>query len=388
MPAWNTTAARSTRHRPATRADPIAERPTTSANPPDPSGLSCSSMQPRMWTVQSLYDTSKPVTVDLSSSSPISEFSGSAFALPIELPDADADPISPEAALAGPDSNLWHAAMSEELASLHRNRTWSLVPLPEGRQPITCKWIIRRKLHPDGSIARYKARLVARGFSQIPGLDYGDTFSPVLRMSSFRLLLAMAAQFDFELYQLDVQTAFLHGDLSEELYMQQPPLFESSEYPHHVCRLHRSIYGLKQSPRLWFQRFNDFMLAHGYTRLLSEPYIYIRHTPISSLIIALYVDDIPVAGSSKSVVLDAIAEIKSVVPITDLAVTIKPIWSMESTITSDVGTSKGTYLLCHHSVCSSQAAQWLQTQGFRRLYNIARGIHEYSIRVDNSVPTY
>lgn len=174
------------------------------------------------------------------------------------------------------------------------------------------------KDYPDGSVARYKARLVARGFSHIPGLDYTETFSPVLRMSSLRLLLALVASFDLELYHLDVQTAFLHGELPKELYMQQPPHYESPTQPRYVCRLHRSIYGLKQSPRLWFQCFNDFMTTHGYTRLRSEPNVYIRHSSFSFLAVALYVDDIPVLGSSQSVVSHAVAELKAAFPITDL----------------------------------------------------------------------
>ncbi|MCO5584252.1 hypothetical protein L7F22_038176 [Adiantum nelumboides] len=192
--------------------------------------------------------------------------------------------------------------MKDEIDSLQKNNTWTLVPLPPARKPISCKWVLRRKLHPDGSVARYKARLVARGFSQIAGLDYGDTFSPVLRMSSFRLLLALAATLDLEIFHLDVQTAFLHGELPEELYIEQPPYFVSETAPHSVCRLHRSLYGLKQSPRLWFHNFNAFMLSHGYQRLHSEPNVYTRHTRDSILVVALYVDDIPMLGSSREVI--------------------------------------------------------------------------------------
>lgn len=215
-------------------------------------------------------------------------------------------PISVHQALAGPDSSHWFGAMQSEYASLIANRTWSLVPLPSNRNTISCKWILRRKLNSDGTIARYKARLVARGFSQVEGLDYNETFSPVLRMASFRILLALATYLNFEIHHLDVQTAFLHGDLPEEIYMEQPQHFVDPERPQYVCRLHRSLYGLKQSPRLWFQCFNTFMLQHGYYRLLSEPNIYIRHTSTSFLIVALYVDDIPLIGSSASLVTTAI----------------------------------------------------------------------------------
>ncbi|KAI5073008.1 hypothetical protein GOP47_0013114 [Adiantum capillus-veneris] len=231
--------------------------------------------------------------------------------------DPDDDPLTVRDALSSPDAAEWHAAMEDEVKSLKANKTWSLVPLPPGWSPITCKWVLRRKYHPDGSVARYKARLVARGFSQVEGLDYNETFSPVLRMASFRILLALAVLLDLELHHLDVQTAFLHGDLPEEIYMEQPPHFVSTEHPLYVCHLLRSLYGLKQSPRLWFQRFNKLMLSLGYTRLLSEPNIYIRHTQHSPLVVALYVDDIPLLGT-KSEVIKAKSEIASAFSITDL----------------------------------------------------------------------
>ncbi|MCO5572916.1 hypothetical protein L7F22_026677 [Adiantum nelumboides] len=229
-----------------------------------------------------LYNATTPLQPPIDDES----FAGSAMSSIAETPE-DGDPVSVEAALSGPCADLWRQAMESELSSLQSNHTWSLVPLPHGCQPISCKWVLRRKLHPDGRVARYKARLVARGFSQIPGLDYSETFSPILQMSSLRLLLAIATLFDLELYHLDVQTAFLRGELPEELYMQQPPHYESSAHPCYVCQLHRSIYGLIQSPRLWFKRFNDFMITHGYTRLCSEPNVYIRHNSFSFLAVAL-----------------------------------------------------------------------------------------------------
>ncbi|MCO5582553.1 hypothetical protein L7F22_036450 [Adiantum nelumboides] len=267
--------------------------------------------------LEDIYRTSKPISAPASLPAHDEEFAGSAFSLATVADDVD-DPITIAEALAGPHASEWRKAMEAELSSLQHNNTWTLVPLPADREAVSCKWILRRKLNPDGSIASYKARLVARGFSQTPGLDFTETFSPILRMSSFRLLLAMAVILNLELRHLDVQTAFLHGTLPEKIYMQQPPLFVSLVNPEYVCRLHRSLYGLKQSARLWFQRFNEFMLSHGYTRLQTEPNIYTRHTQTTYLIVALYVDDIPVLGSSSQVVEDAISELKSAFPITDL----------------------------------------------------------------------
>ena len=144
------------------------------------------------------------------------------------------DPLTINEALQSPDRVEWQAAMAKELESLEANKTWTLVPLPMGRSPISCKWVLKKKLNPDGTVARYKARLVARGFSQVEGLDYSETFSPVLRMASFQLLMALATILDLEVHHLDVQTAFLHGDLPEEIYMSQPPGFESHSQPNYV----------------------------------------------------------------------------------------------------------------------------------------------------------
>ncbi|MCO5593534.1 hypothetical protein L7F22_047548 [Adiantum nelumboides] len=132
------------------------------------------------------------------------------------------DEISLDEALSGPKASSWRQAMDSEYQSLMANGTWQLVPAPPNRKLVTCKWLLRKKFHADGSVSHYKARLVARGFTQIPGMDYSETFSPVLRITSFRVLIAIAALFGFLLHQMDVRTAFLNGDLQEEIYMSQP----------------------------------------------------------------------------------------------------------------------------------------------------------------------
>ncbi|MCO5612439.1 hypothetical protein L7F22_066706 [Adiantum nelumboides] len=166
------------------------------------------------------------------------------------------DGITMSEALAGPNASLWQQAMDSEYQSLLDNGTWELVPAPPQQKLVTCKWLLCKKLRPDGTISRYKARLVARGFSQVPDIDYGETFSPVLRITSFWVLIALAAQFRFLIHQMDVRTAFLHGDLEEEIYMKQPPGYVSTEHPNYVCKLLKSLYGLKQSPRQWYRRFH------------------------------------------------------------------------------------------------------------------------------------
>ncbi|MCO5600103.1 hypothetical protein L7F22_054211 [Adiantum nelumboides] len=165
-------------------------------------------------------------------------------------------------ALSSKEAPLWKAAMNSEIASLKANNTWVLTPLPPDRRAISWRWILRRKYNLDGTVARYKACLVARGFSQEYGIDYMETFSPTLRLSTFRALLAVGTHLDLEMHQMDVETAFLNGFIDNSIFMQQPAYFVDSQFPKSVCHLQRSLYGLKQSPQLWNSRFNAFMQAH------------------------------------------------------------------------------------------------------------------------------
>jgi hypothetical protein len=143
----------------------------------------------------------------------------------------------------------WKKAMDEEYDAPIENKTWHLVPSNSTRNLIDCKWVFRIKKHADGTIERYKARLVAKGFKQRYGIDYEDTFSPVVKSATIRLVLALSVSQGWSLRQLDVKNAFLHGVLEEEVYMKQPPGFEDTRFPHHICKLDKSLYGLKQAPR-------------------------------------------------------------------------------------------------------------------------------------------
>ncbi|CAN1285750.1 Retrovirus-related Pol polyprotein from transposon TNT 1-94, partial [Linum perenne] len=214
------------------------------------------------------------------------------------LPTIEGVPNSFREAVQSPEHVKWQEAMKEEMKSLEKNKTWSLVQLPSGKRAIGCKWVFAKK--DDKSGIRFKARLVAKGYAQKEGIDYNEIFSPVVKHSSIRILLALVAQFDLKLEQLDVKTAFLHGDLEEEIYMAQPDGFQVAGKEKWVCNLKKSLYGLKQSPRQWYKRFDLFMTQHGFTRSPYDHCVYFRQLGDGSFIyLLLYVDDMLIASKSK-----------------------------------------------------------------------------------------
>lgn len=159
----------------------------------------------------------------------------------------------------------WRKAVSDEISALNKNRTWEISELPPGKKPVGCKWLFTIKHKADGSIERLKARLVAKGFTQSYGIDYQETFAPVAKLNTIRVLLSLAANQDWPLHQLDIKNAFFNGDLEEEVYMEIPPGLETSSNFNRVCRLKKSLYGLKQSPRAWFDRFTKTVAQYGYS---------------------------------------------------------------------------------------------------------------------------
>ena len=212
------------------------------------------------------------------------------------------EPFTYREAVSGSESAQWLAAMREEMESLAKNETWELVKRPKERKIVTCKWIFKKKEETTpGEGVRYKARLVARGFTQKEGVDYNEIFSPVVRHTSIRVLLAMVAHQDLELEQLDVKTAFLHGKLEDDIYMTQPEGFQVLGKEDYVCKLMRSLYGLKQSPRQWYKRFDSYMIQLGYNRSPYDCCVYHNKADDGSMIyLVLYVDDMLIAAKSKS----------------------------------------------------------------------------------------
>ncbi|KAK1662393.1 hypothetical protein QYE76_050552 [Lolium multiflorum] len=213
--------------------------------------------------------------------------------------DATADPTAEprhfQAALGIPH---WRAAMEQEFQALLKNDTWRLVPPVSGVNVIDSKWVFKVKKHADGSIERYKARLVAKGFRQRYGLDYEDTFSPVVKPTTIRLLLSLAVTRGWFLRQLDVQNAFLHGILEEEVYMRQPPGFVDPARPQHLCRLVKALYGLKQAPRAWHARLGSVLRAHGFVPSTADTSLFLLQRPEVTMYLLVYVDDIILISSS------------------------------------------------------------------------------------------
>ncbi len=201
------------------------------------------------------------------------------------------EPTSYKEALSSTHADEWHKAMLSEYKALMQNHTWDLVPLPAGRKAIGARWVFKTKLLADGSIDRRKARFVAKGFTQRSGIDYEETFAPVFRFEDLRTLIAFAVHGDLELHQMDVDSAFLNGVLEEEVYVQQPEGFVSKRHPDFVCKLNKSLYGLKQSPRVWNRTIDNYLKSKGFSCISADPCIYIFNDTRGIAIIALYVDD-------------------------------------------------------------------------------------------------
>jgi hypothetical protein len=199
------------------------------------------------------------------------------------------EPKSVEEALQDPD---WVNAMHEELNNFTRNQVWTLEEKPKGARVIGTKWVFRNKEDDQGVVVRNKARLVAKGFSQVEGLDFGETFAPVARLEAIRILLAYASHHEMKLYQMDVKSAFLNGYINELVYVDQPPGFEDPRYPNHVYRLSKALYGLKQAPRAWYERLRDFLIEKGFTIGKIDTTLFTKKLNDDIFICQVYVDDI------------------------------------------------------------------------------------------------
>ena len=215
-------------------------------------------------------------------------------------------------------SKEWKKAMDVEYEALMKNKTWRLVPPTKGINVIDCKWVYKIKRKSDGSIDRYKARLVAKGFKQRFGIGYDDTFSPVVKAATIRLVLSVTVSKGWSLRQLDVQNAFLHGVLEEEVFMRQPPGYENKNSPHFVCKLDKALYGLKQAPRAWYSRLNTQLQQLGFTPSKADTSLFFYQKGNVIIYVLVYVDDIIVASSSSDATTCFLKDLKMEFALKDL----------------------------------------------------------------------
>ena len=214
----------------------------------------------------------------------------------------DDTPTTVSEAYSSPDSDMWKEAVQSEMDSIMSNGTWEVVDRPFGCKPVGCKWVFKKKLRPDGTIEKYKARLVAKGYTQKEGEDYFDTYSPVARLTTIRVLLSLAASHDLFIHQMDVKTAFLNGELEEEIYMDQPDGFIVNGQEGKVCKLLKSLYGLKQAPKQWHEKFDKTLTSAGFVVNEADKCVYYRFGGGDGVILCLYVDDILIFGNNLNVI--------------------------------------------------------------------------------------
>ncbi|GJW89050.1 retrotransposon protein, putative, ty1-copia subclass [Tanacetum coccineum] len=208
------------------------------------------------------------------------------------------EPANYKDALLDLESDKWFNVMNVKMQSMKDNKVWVLVELPPNGKTVGNKWLFKKKTNMDGVVHTYKARLVVKGYTQHLGIDYEETFSPVADIRAIRILIAITAYYDYEIWQMDVKTAFLNGYLSEEVYMEQLEGFVNPKYPNRVCKLKRSIYELNQASRQWNKQFDDEIKKFGFTQNRDEPCVYLKSSGSNVTFLILYVDDILIMGNN------------------------------------------------------------------------------------------
>jgi hypothetical protein len=210
------------------------------------------------------------------------------------------EPRNYKEAMNSHETHHWKKAIEAERDVLIANQTWSLVDLPKNRKPIGCRWVFKIKYDAKGEIEHYKARLVAKGYAQIHNVDYTEMFAPVVKFNSIRTLLALAAHHDLDVHQMDVKAAYLNGDLEEEIYMSQPEGIVERKNEQKVCRLNKSIYGLKQAGRSWYQKIDTYLESIGLTRTSADNCVYFKRSNDGIIIVTVYVDDLLIFANKMS----------------------------------------------------------------------------------------
>jgi hypothetical protein len=198
----------------------------------------------------------------------------------------------------------WDNAMDEKMVALDANATWELVALPKDKRTIGCKWVYKVKHNADGYVNRYKARLVAKGYAQTYGIDYEETYSPVAKMTIVKVIIVMVASKGWSLHQMDVKNFFLHGDLQEEMYMELPPSYVDQTHPNLVNRLKKTLYDLKQAPRVWSDKIGQYLVTSGFQTSNTNFSLYVKKTNHGIVVIVIYVDDLIITRDSDADIFD------------------------------------------------------------------------------------
>jgi Reverse transcriptase (RNA-dependent DNA polymerase) len=243
---------------------------------------------------------------------------------------SDEDPLTYQQAMNGADATEWLAACAEELSSFEKLNVYEVVDRPSDRKVVDSKWVFKTKRGPDGEIVKHKARLVAKGFTQVPGLDYDETFAPVVKFATIRVLLAYAAHYDLEIHQIDVKTAFLHGNLKEEIYLKCPAGYDVG--PNKVWKLRKSIYGLKQASREWYAKVSAEFSQLGFTRLHSDYAVFIKREADHIIIIGVYVDDMLMLSNGVAYIVNLKKQLSDKFELTDLG---EVRWILNMEVTRD-----------------------------------------------------
>lgn len=212
----------------------------------------------------------------------------------------------------------WRRAMEAEMEMINKNATWQLIERPKHRKVIGVRWVFKTKLNPDGSICKYKARLVVKGYAQQYGVDYLETFAPVARYDTIRLLITLAAHNSWQIHQLDVKSAFLNGFLAEEIFIEQPDGYVVKDKEDYVYLLKKALYGLKQAPRAWYDRMDTHLLQLGFSRSQNEATLYVKSCGNHFLIVSIYVDDMLITGSELGMIQEFKDEMKKMFEMSDL----------------------------------------------------------------------
>jgi hypothetical protein len=257
--------------------------PTNSSTPSSSSSRGSSHERPpHMRSLQELYEVTEKLNDDLT----------------LYCQFADCEPIGFKEVV---KDEKWKNAMDEEIKAIEKNNTWELTTIPKEQNPIGVKWVFKAKKNAKREIERYKVRLVAKGYSQQPEIDYGEVFAPVARLETKRMVISFAVQNKWKIYQIDVKSAFFNGILEEEIYVEQPMGYVIKGDEEKVLKLKKALYGLKQAPRAWNSRIDNYFQKNGFTKCPHEYALYAKVCENRNiLLVCLYVDDLIFTGNNSS----------------------------------------------------------------------------------------